>query len=320
MRRSIHSQPKGNKRTKIENIAIVGMGALGVMYGDFLTKKLGRAHVEFVADKSRIKKFGEDGVFCNGFPCDFSVVDENETGKPADLLLFAVKATGLQAAIHTVRNKVSAQTTIISLLNGITSEEIIGAAYGTDSILHCIVQGMDTIKDGNKVTYAHFGQVCLGITNESAEKKQRLNDVLDLFERIGMPYALEDDILRRMWCKLMLNVGVNQSLMIYEGTYATVQKPGEARDLMQSAMKEVILVAQKENIQITRDDFDGYVNLVDTLRPDGMPSMRQDGLAHRKSEVELFAGAVIALADKHGVDVPVNRKIYETILKMESAY
>jgi len=305
---------------KIENITIVGMGALGVMYGDFLVNKLGKEHVEFVADQTRIKRFEADGMFCNGQPCDFSVADEGETGRPADLLLFAVKATGLKDAIHTVRNKVSAQTTIVSLLNGITSEGIIGAAYGTNRIIHCIVQGMDTIKDGNKVTYAHFGQVCLGITEESEEKKRRLSDVLELFERIGMPYALEDDILQRMWCKLMLNVGVNQSVMIYEGTYETVQKPGKARDLMQSAMKEVVLVAQMENIRITQADFDGYVRLVDTLRPDGMPSMRQDGLAHRKSEVELFAGTVIALADKHKIDVPVNRNIYETILKIESAY
>ena len=51
-----------------------------------------------------------------------------------------------------------------------------------------------------------------------------------------------------------------------------------------------------------------------------MPSMRQDGLQKRKSEVELFAGTVIKLADKHRIDVPVNRKIYETVLKMEEEY
>lgn len=305
---------------KIKNIAIVGMGALGVMYGDFLTGKLGKAHVEFIADQTRIDRFNRDGMFCNGNPCDFSIVSETEAGRPADLVIFAVKATGLEAAIHTVRNKVSEHTMILSLLNGITSEEIIGKTFGMDRIIHCIVQGMDTIKENNQVTYAHFGQVCLGITDENETKKQKLQDVLDLFDRISMPYALEDDILQRMWCKLMLNVGVNQAVMLYEGTYATVQKPGEARELMQNAMQEVILIAQKENIQITQADFDAYVTLVDTLSPAGMPSMRQDGLARRKSEVELFAGTIIALADKHGVDVPVNRQIYKTVQKIESTY
>ena len=305
---------------RIENVSIVGMGALGVMYGDFLTEKLGKEHVEFVANSARIDRFQQEDMFCNGRPCDFSMADETETWRPADLLIFAVKATGLQTAIHTVRNKVSQNTIILSLLNGITSEEIIGKAYGMDPILHCIVQGMDTIKEDNHVTYAHFGQIYLGIHDESDVKKQNLQDVRDLFDRIDMPYAVENDIMRRMWCKLMLNVGVNQSIMIYEGTYGTVQKPGEARDFMQAAMKEVIQIARKENVPITQADFDEYIALVDTLSPAGMPSMRQDGLAHRKSEVELFAGTVLALAEKHKIDVPVNRKIYETILEMERAY
>ena len=305
---------------RIENVSIVGMGALGVMYGDFLTEKMGKEHVEFVADSARIERFKQEGMFCNGRACDFSIADEAETGRPADLLIFAVKATGLQAAIHTVRNKVSEHTIILSLLNGITSEEIIGRAYGMNPIIHCIVQGMDTIKENNLVTYAHFGKIYLGIHDENDLKKQNLQAVVDLFDRIEMPYAVEDDILRRMWCKLMLNVGVNQSVMIYEGTYATVQKPGEARALMQAAMKEVIQVAQKEDVLITQADFDEYVQLVDTLSPEGMPSMRQDGLAHRKSEVELFSGTIVALAKKHGLDVPINRKIYKTILEMEHAY
>ena len=305
---------------RIENVAIVGMGALGVMYGDFFTKKLGKEHVEFVADKARIDRFQQEGIFCNGHLCDFSMADEAESGRSADLLIFAVKATGLQAAIHTVRNKVSRNTIILSLLNGITSEEIIGKAYGMDPILHCIVQGMDTIKEDNQVTYAHFGKIYLGIHDENEVKKQNLQAVVDLFDRIDMPYAVEDDILRRMWCKLMLNVGVNQSVMIYEGTYETVQRPGHARDIMKAAMQEVIQVAQKENVPITQADFDEYLRLLDTLSPAGMPSMRQDGLAHRKSEVELFAGTVLALAEKHGIDAPVNRKIYETILAMERAY
>ena len=305
---------------RIEDVSIVGMGALGVMYGDFLTEKLGREHVEFVVDKARIERFQQRGVFCNERPCDFSLVDEAETGRPADLVIFAVKATDLEAAIHTVRNKVSEYTIILSILNGITSEEIIGKTYGMDRIVHCIVQGMDTIKENNHVTYAHFGRIHLGIQEENNVKRQNLADIVELFDRIDMPYTVESDIIRRMWCKLMLNVGVNQSVMIYEGTYGTVQQPGEARDFMQAAMKEVILVAQRENVPITQADFDEYVRLVDTLSPSGMPSMRQDGLAHRKSEVELFAGTVIALAEKHGIDVPVNRKIYETILEMERAY
>jgi 2-dehydropantoate 2-reductase len=305
---------------KMEKITIVGMGALGVMYGDFLVRKLGKEHVEFVANKKRIDKYNKEGVFCNGHKCDFTVVDEELQGEPADLLIFAVKATGLKEAIKTVRNKVSENTIIMSVLNGISSEDIIGRVYGMDKIIHCIVQAMDTTKIENEVRYSQFGHFCLGIDEKNEDKKRRLKAVLDLFDKVDMPYILEDNIRRRVWSKFMLNVGLNQSVMIHEGTYATVQKSGKARELMKDAMSEVMRLAQMENINLTQKDFDAYIELVDQMNPNGMPSMRQDGLQKRKSEVELFAGTVIKLADKHRIDVPVNRKIYETVLKMEEEY
>lgn len=305
---------------EIKKITIVGMGALGVMYGSFLTRILGKDSVEFVANKKRINRFNEKGILCNGQQCDFIIVDEEEKGKPADLLIFAVKATGLETAIQTVRNKVSEDTIIMSVLNGISSEGIIGKAYGMEKIIHSVVQGMDVIKVDNKVTYSQFGQFCIGVTEKSKDKEKKLQAVVDLFNKVEMPYTLEEDIIRRVWSKFMLNVGVNQAVMIYEGTYGTVQKPGDARDLMKNAMKEVITLAQKENVNITKDDFDDYLKLIDNMNPNGMPSMRQDGLAHRKSEVELFAGTVIDLANKHRIDVPVNQKIYEMVMKIESEY
>ncbi|HHV98634.1 MAG TPA: ketopantoate reductase family protein [Clostridiaceae bacterium] len=305
---------------EIKRISIIGMGALGVLYGDFFTQKLGKQHVEFVADEKRIEKYKREGVFCNGVQCDFNVVNEEEMGKPADLLVFAVKSTALDSAIKTARNKVSKDTIILSLLNGISSEEIIGQVYGMDKMLYCVAQGMDAVKIGNELKYTQMGKICIGIMDEDEDRKKKLQAVVDLFDRTGLPYTLETDIKHRLWSKFMVNVGVNQAVMIYEGTYATVQRPGEARELMIAAMREVMMLAEKENVKITEKDLDEYVNLIDRMNPNGMPSMRQDGLARRKSEVELFAGTVLALAKKHGISTPVNQKIYDTVRLMESKY
>ena len=48
--------------------------------------------------------------------------------------------------------------------------------------------------------------------------------------------------------------------------------------------------------------------------------MRQDGVAHRKSEVEMFAGTVIRLAKKHALYVPANEFLYERVKEMEAEY
>mgnify|MGYP000939132221 FL=1 len=128
------------------------------------------------------------------------------------------------------------------------------------------------------------------------------------------------DILHRIWAKWMLNVGVNQLCMVEEGGYAVVQKPGPARDRMIGAMREAMQIALKSGVAVTEKDLSFYVGLIDTLAPEGMPSMRQDGLAHRLSEVESFAGTVVKKGHDLGVPVPVNESLYREIREREAGY
>ncbi len=304
----------------IEHISIVGMGALGILYGDFFVKALGKEAVSFIADKERIYKYKNTDIFCNDKKCDFKIVDSNDSNEKADLLIFAVKSTALLDAINTAKNNVGKNTIILSVLNGITSEEIIGKAFGKEHMLYCVAQGMDTVKLENKLTYSHMGQLCIGIPDDEKEKLPMLETVINLFDKISLPFTKEDDIKHRLYSKWMLNVGVNQVVMVNEGNYGTVQIQGKPRDMMKEAMREVIKIAEKENVSVTVEDLENYVALIDTLAPEGMPSMRQDGLTHRSSEVELFAGTVIKKAEKYKLEVPVNKELYNRIKAMEEKY
>ena len=118
----------------------------------------------------------------------------------------------------------------------------------------------------------------------------------------------------------MFNVGLNQACMVFECDYAGIQREGKARDVMQAAMREAQMIARLEGQIITDDEFQQWVTMADGFSPDGKPSMRQDGEAKRRSEVELFAGTMIRLARKHGVSVPVNEWLYARIKDMEAAY
>lgn len=305
---------------QISRVTIIGMGALGVLYGDYFSRTLGVKNVRFLADSNRIGRYQQEGVSCNGRDCDFTYQDTDLPGEKAELLIFAVKATALEKAIEEARDYVDSHTVILSVLNGISSEEIISRELKEATVLYTVAQGMDAVKAGNQVNYTQMGKLCIGIPKDQKEKQPKLDLVVELFERTGLPYVVEADIMHRLWSKWMLNVGVNQIVMVREGTYGTVQIPGEARDLMIAAMREVIEIAKKERVSVTEADLEEYLRLIDTLSPDGMPSMRQDGLAGRYSEVELFAGTVLKKAEKLGVDVPVNRYLYETVRTMEETY
>lgn len=297
------------------NITIIGMGALGILYGDIITASLGRDAVTFLADGERIRKYRQEGVYCNGAKCDFQMSSQ---AKPADMLIFAVKGNALNAAIQAAENAVGEDTIILSLLNGINSEEILADHFRKGHIVHCIAQGMDAVKLGNKLTYSHRGELRIGTPDPALLPfVARAEEIL---KSANVPCVVEEDILHRLWSKWMLNVGVNQVVMVTEGTYGTVQRPGEARDTMIAAMEEVRKLSECAKTGVTKEDIAFYVNLLDSLDPDGMPSMRQDGISHRYSEVDLFAGTVIRKAAEYGLSTPVNRMLYQKVKEMEATY
>ncbi len=298
----------------MRNIAIIGMGALGLLYGDMLQTAF---NVSFIVDAQRRAAYARQPITVNGVEKAFPLLDAGGVD-PADLVIFAVKGTVLEEAIEDAAGYVGPDTILLSLINGITSEAILARRFGPDHIVYCTAQGMDAVREDRALRYTRRGTLCVG--NPGGGTSPDLEALCAAFEAAGVPYVVEPDILRRLWSKFMLNVGVNQVVMVREGNYGTIQRPGPARDQMIAAMREVIPLSRLEGVPVTEQDLQDYLALLDTLSPEGMPSMRQDGLARRRSEVELFSGTVVRLAEKHGLDVPVNRALYETIKATEAKY
>lgn len=303
---------------QINSVAIVGMGALGILFGKTIADSMGARAVRYVMDGARFEKYQGSQVVINGQPWNVPVAKAGETG-PADLVIVAVKGTGLNAALDVMEGCVGPETIIISVLNGITSEEIIGQCYGHEKLIHCVAIGMDAMRFGNQLNYTKPGFLQIGLAG--GERQENLDALAEFFERAGVPYVVEDDIMYRMWSKFMLNVGVNQTCMAFGTTFGGVLTEGtEANRTYISAMREVIALAHAEGVNIGEKELQEYVDITRTLKLDGTPSMGQDRLNRKPSEVELFAGTVIRLAEKHNIQVPVNRYLYEKVKGIEAEY
>ena len=304
---------------EIKKVSVIGLGALGILFGNHLSKKMPKEDLRIIADQNRIEKYETDGVFCNGERCHFHYVAPEEVVAPADVILFTVKYNGLQGAIESVKSHVGENTIILSALNGITSEGLIGQSYGKDRVLSCVAQGMDAVKVGNQLTYDHMGMLCFG-DQEPGLPSEKVKRVAAFFDRMELPYQVDSHMQKRQWGKFMLNVGVNQTVAVYEGDYGTIQREGQARETMIAAMREVIALSEKEGVHLTEEDLNYWLGVLDTLSPEGKPSMAQDLEARRFSEVDLFAGTVLALGKKFSVSTPVNQELYEKIKRIESEY
>lgn len=303
---------------EIKTADVVGLGALGVLYADRLTAGLGKENVRVLSDGARAARYEREGVFFNGERCNFSYRDAAAETRPAELLLFSVKFGGLAAAMEECRHLVDENTIILSVLNGVSSEELLSQAFGGEKVVWCVAQKMSAVKEGNQAYCHQPGELALGVP--AGQSRERLEAVAALLRRVGLGCALPEDIRHHMWGKLICNDGCNQVCMVFEGGYALVQRPGKARETMLAAMEETMRVGAAGGAGLTEADVKSWLAVIDSLDPEGEPSMRQDAKAHRKSEVELFAGTVIRCGQKHGISVPVNQWLYDRIREMEANY
>lgn len=303
----------------IKTVSIIGLGALGILFGDQLSKKMDFQDLRIIADENRIKRYKKDLIYCNNKVCNFQYITPETKCTPADLVIFAVKFNALDDAIKAASNQIGENTIILSALNGISSEEIIGNAFGIDKVLYCVAQGMDAVKTDNHLTCSNKGILCFGERKHNiiSEKVQRVGS---FFESVDFPYEAVTNMYQRQWGKLMLNVGVNQTVAVYEGNYGTIQKEGNARETMINAMKEVMALSSFEGVTLTDEDLKYWLRVLDSLSPDGKPSMRQDLENHRFSEVELFSGTIIKLGEKYKIKTPVNQMLYNRIKDIEKKF
>ena len=204
------------------------------------------------------------------------------------------------------------------MINGISSEQILGARFGQEKVIPTVAIGMDATREGQNVRSKVKGWLQIGA--DTPEKESRLAEVSALFDEANFPYTIEEDITLKIWEKFLMNVGVNQVVMVNETTYRGIQTGGAYHEQMREAMAEVVKIAQAEGIPLTEAHIQQAIDIIDTVDPEGMPSMRQDGLAKRPTEVELFAGMILAKSKQYGIPTPMNDVLYKKIKKMEQKF
>lgn len=303
----------------IQKIAIVGMGALGLLYADQLTEGLkNREAVSFVMDASRLERHKKDVYEINGVEKHFCIRSPEDVGI-ADLVIVAVKFPALAAALDTMAPCVGPNTKILSVMNGVISEEILAERFGEEKLLYAIAQGMDAMRDGSRLKFTKCGEMHIGQFRNYAENVQAVQELL-VFANV--PHVVEADIVRALWFKFMINVGVNQTCLCFDTNYREATAYGSLPYLcMVTAMKEVVAVGQAKGIALTEADvFDVIIPMLKVLDPDGYPSMAQDGKARRRSEVEMFAGAMIRFGRELGIPTPGNQFFYNRIREIEANY
>ena len=302
---------------EIRTVALIGLGAIGCSVARELCRAVGYDNFRVIAGGARRVRLERDGVVINGQPCRFQIVPPDAHTGPADLVLVAVKYGGLACAVRDIAGQVGPDTTIISLMNGITSDETRAAAYGWDRVLYGMVRRAVTMQDG-VCTYDESAGVYYFGEAKNPVLSPRTWRVRALFDRAGLRCAVPRDMVRELWVKFMGNISENQSAAILGIPYAAWYEDGnDANWIREAACREVIAVANRCGVDLGEDDLIRQRARAKCTPAWGKPSTLQDIEAGRPTEVEMFAGTLCRLGREHGVPTPVNDLFYHMIRVLE---
>ncbi|MDR2908988.1 MAG: 2-dehydropantoate 2-reductase [Oscillospiraceae bacterium] len=284
----------------IRTAALVGMGAIGAFCAPALQKALGD-NFSVVAGGERAARI-KRGVNINGKLYSFPLISPAE-GEPADLVLIAVKRNALEDALGDIKALVGPGTVILSLLNGLDSEEMARAAFPEASVLYSVVYVSSGLRDGAFCFDPALGYIAFGEAGGRSPSRQ-VEAVRELFDRCGLRYKIREDMILEIWRKLLSNVAQNLPCALIGSPIASVQRSEHMRALSMGSMLEVVAAARAEGVNLTSDDCESVARKTALQAPANAPSTLQDIMAGRKTEVEMLAGSIVRISEKHGLRAP----------------
>ena len=303
----------------IEKVLVCGIGAIGSIYANAINEYDSK-NLRILVDKKRLENYTQNPKIFNGRPLNFNYILPDATDFKADLIIIATKFDGLDDVIKNMANFVKNDTVIISLLNGVTSEEIISKKYGWKNLPIAYYIGHSAMRDGNNITHDGVGTIVFGINDKTKTIEECIERTKKYFEKAKIEYKIPKDMPHAYWLKYMLNVSSNQPSAILRMTFGDMQSNKKFMEFLVKIMKEVQAIAKAEGIKNTDKMIDEALKSFSKMTADGKPSTLQDVEGHRKTEVDMFAGTMIEFGKKHNIPTPYNMVLKDMLEVIQEGY
>ena len=298
---------------EFKKVALIGVGAVGsyILWG--LSQKDG-IDLCVIAEGERKDRYERDGFEINGNTFHPAIKTPSEA-HGADLIIVATKYSGLSAAVGYAAVICDEHTQVISLMNGVESEGVIGEKVGMEKMIYSVIK-IASERIGNSVKFDP--ETTIGVIYGELEGKRvpgRLNAVEELFNGSGVKSRRSDVILSEIWCKFRLNVSHNlpQAILgVGVGAYLDSEHAAFLRD---SLAREVEALAMAQGIDVSLADKSS--NKGSAVAKAAKYSTYQDICAKRHTEIDMLAGAMIRIGEKLGIPTPYSQFVYHAIKALE---
>lgn len=294
----------------MKTVALLGAGAVGAYFIWGMAEPLGEDFC-VIARGSRKSRLEQEGLIINGQRAFFPVRTPEEA-HGVDLLLVSVKYNALPDILSDIAVIVDDHTAVISLVNGVDSEEVIGRYIGMDHMLYAMMRisaerrDNDIFFDPAVTDGVFFGE------KDNSVPTARVQEVLELMGRTQANHHFVPDIMRSIWIKYAGNVSNNLPQAIIGAGVGIYVVSSHAAYIAERLWNEVAALAALRGI-----DVGPFVPGAWAGRKTSRFSTLQDLDNRRHTEIDMLAGTAIRLSQDAGLSAPFCEFAYHAIKALE---
>ena len=297
-------------------IAVMGSGGVGGFVGGRLAHA--GCDVRFVARGEHLRAMRANGLVIERdgqdairIPNVRAAENPAELG-PVDLVIIAVKLRDTEAAATAIRPLVTPTTTVLSLQNGVTKDDILRRELGEQAVIGGVTYVATRIARPGVI--GQTGAVQRVVIGEyDGRPSARVQSLHDWLARAGIDAAISEDIRRTLWEKFVFLVGLSSTTATMRARLGVILANPQTRTFFLDVMREVVAVGRALGVALPPDYAEQRLVFADTMPQDMTSSLHHDLDAGRPLEVEWLAGAVVTLGRAQGIPTPLCRAVWDIL-------
>lgn len=299
-------------------IAVIGPGAMGMLFGSYLSQK---HDVTLVGtNPAKMQTITESGVTIREMDGSERTYHPRATAdaaalSPVDLVIVQVKASASEAALTKNQNLIGPETILMTLQNGMGHDALLSRfAVRGQIVIGTTQQGSYKLGEAS-VCHSGLGKTFLGaVTGDSA----RFAALAGAFADCGFPCEVCAQVQGMIRDKLMINASSSVLSGILQVAQGYVEQDPHAWALAEKLIRELCAAATAEGYPFDADEQIARIRLHLQKAPDGFTSIYADLKAGRRTEVDVINGAVVAAGRRHNIPVPTHEFVVELVHAMET--
>lgn len=296
---------------------------MGCLYGGLLAENPSLDVCLVARDEEKASFLEKQGILLTEGNCQRRIpVRSIPSGKctfAPDHVIVLVKAHETRSAFYENRTLFTDRTFVLTLQNGLGGAQFLREKISPRLFAAGISRHNSTLLGPGSILHGGSGLTLAGAF--SPEGEECVQAFLELFRKSGIPTEAVADVRKALWEKLFVNLALNPLTMLYKVKNGKIAEDGALRREASLLVREALTVARAEGIR-TGSEEEVLLHVFNVARAtaQGCSSMLQDFLRGRKSEIDAINGAVVALAEKHGLEVPCNRRIVARVHEAEKDF